>query len=155
MKNKNRQKKSQQKAKRAINKIKLLLSNNIIKIRKNDFLEQFMLCETACKIIIQDYYKEKGKQVKEKDIKLHMGTIKSAMKYAGYCIDEKLLATIFKSNTQRGNKSCKELRDSIAHGMHIEDIKEVADRYYLLSSKMQQFLEYICDAPNRNIKKAS
>ena len=155
MRENNRQRKTQQRVKRKVGKIEKLLSNETIRNTKNEFLEKFMICETACKAIISDYNKGTAKKVADRDIKLHMAVIEAAVKYAGYSIAKETLAAVFGSSEKRNAKSCKKLRDGIVHSMSAEDIQEVVNRCPLLFSEMQVFLDCIHNAPTAQTAKIS
>lgn len=153
MKEENRQRKIQQRVKRKIGKIEELLSNGATRSTKNEFLEKFMICETACKAIISDYNQGKKKKTADRDIKLQIQIIEAAIKYAGYSIKKETLTAIFGSTEKRNEKSCKKLRDGIVHSMSAEDIQEVVNRHTLLLSEMQIFLDCIHNAPTAQTTK--
>lgn len=155
MKEESRQRKTQKRVKRKIGKIEKLLSNGATRNTKNEFLEKFMICETACKAIISDYNKGKAKKIADRDIKLDMRVIEAAIKYAGYSIKKETLGAIFGSSDKRNEKSCKKLRDGIVHSMSAEDIQEVVKRHTRLFSEMQIFLDCIHNEPTVQATKTS
>lgn len=143
MRKKNLQTNIKNKAKRKLRKINTTLSTGSNRATKNDFLEKFMLCEVAIKSLIADYYAETGKKTKPEEIKLSLPTIKAALKFAGYSINQPNLEAVFGPSVKRNSKSCKKLRDAIVHSLQSEDIQEVASRSVSLNREMDTFLTLV------------
>ena len=146
MRQKNMQKKEQKKVARKLRKIETTLENKAYATAKNDFVELFFICEVVIKSLINSYNQAKGKKVAERDIRLDMNVIRATMRYFGYSIDDAILVAVFGSETTRNRKTCKKLRDGIAHTMSSEDIIEVFNRRNYLHFCMTQFLNHIREA---------
>lgn len=146
MKKKDQKKEIQKYTMKKLQEIDAFLAQKEVRQIKNDFLEKYMISETACKVIILQYQKATGKKSKKaglKGIELQMKTIKAAIKFAGYPISDSMLDIIFGASEKRNQKSCKKLRNAIVHMMSVKDIQEVVDRHETLNAEMQQFLEII------------
>lgn len=119
---------------------------------KNDFIEQFVLCEMECKDAMLQCWHDNGKKLDKTDteaIKLFPNVIKNSLgPDTEYGFTEDFLLRLFggkdnKSNPYKtkGCYSAKILRDKITHELLITAIDEVFDRREELSNLMSAFLE--------------
>lgn len=111
---------------------------------RHKFLDEFVLCEIACKAVVSMYRKNNRTFTSERDLKLDMKEIPAAMKYAGYSIDNDVLNVIFAGSgpyRKRGTKSTKQLRNAIIHNLSEPDIQEMRNRYEYLHNVMNTFLD--------------
>ena len=118
-------------------------AKNILREGRNremidSFLEKYFQCELVCVEMIKDYRTDKKDD--DKDIKIIVQTIKSAMNHIGIHVDDLLLNNLFSSNKKSGQRSAKKLRDGIVHELSKEAIREVINRYYELNTYMDEFL---------------
>lgn len=120
-----------------------LLSNSQVRRNKNIFLEKYMQCELACKLLLVGYHqkKESQKTVEYKEEKIRFLSVKAACQDAGVTVPEDVIRRVFSSDDKRGAKSAKKLRDSIVHEMSVQDIKEVNQRFTDLCEDMDAFLD--------------
>lgn len=106
-----------------------------------DFIKKFILCEIACKYIVESYKHHKKELKQGQYITLDMRYIPSAITLYQYEIHKHVLSQVFSSANKRGKKSCKKLRDGM-HAMSEYDIDEVCDREQELHRSMDEFLSY-------------
>lgn len=120
-----------------------LLSNSQVRRNKNIFLEKYMQCELACKLLLVDYHQKKAspKTVEYKEGKIRFSSVRAACQDAGVTVPEDVIKRVFSSADKRGSKSAKKLRDSIVHEMSVQDIKEVNQRFTDLCEDMDAFLD--------------
>jgi hypothetical protein len=134
------------KLKKEIEKKLAMMEKNLTdreKVRmRREFVDQFVLCEVACKKVQRAYLKAEKKEQKGYE-KLHMGVIPKAMAWAGVDITRAELDELFYSRGSyclRGTKSAKMLRDGAVHEHNEYDIQEISDRFEELTGKMDAFL---------------
>lgn len=135
--------KSRTSAKKRFQQIEALLSNPTIKANKDSFLEKYMKCELACKLIIIEYKADKKETVSYESVKMQYQVIVAACHHVGLSIADDALRRLFSASDQRGHCSAKKLRDAIVHKLSINDIKEVDSRFIALDSDMDAFLSSI------------
>lgn len=112
-----------------------------MQVRKT-FINKFVLCEIACKHIIEAYKRHKKDLKPGEYVTLDMRSIPSALNDYGYDIPKHILSDIFSGGKKRGSKSAKKLRDGIMHAMNEDDLNEIIDREDFLHSRMDEFLKY-------------
>ena len=115
---------------------------------KDEFIEKFVLCETATKAALKYYYDRKGTPKKFTEIDLNLSSVNSALNDLQYSFDRELTKKMFKSKMKRGSRSAKDLRHRIVHSLSIKDIQEVVDRKEELFKIMDGYLE-IFDFDNK------
>ena len=130
-------------AKKRIQQVDTLLSNPTTRAKKDSFLEKYMKCELACKLIIMEYNAAKKKTISYKDVKMQIQVIIAACRHVGLSISNDVLYRLFSSSEKRGQRSAKILRNDIVHSLSINDIKEVDSRFMALDSDMDVFLRSI------------
>ncbi len=123
----------------------MVLANAQYMQAKDEFLSMFVLCEIACKSVIEQYKKAINETVELNSIKLDMRSIPPAFSLFQYEIEKHILSSIFGASKKRGKKSAKKLRDGIVHNLSEEDIKEVMDRKEELLEHMNAFLKTIAE----------
>ena len=132
--------KSRTLAKKRIKQIEAVLSNSTTKANKDSFLEKYMKCEVACKLIIVEYEISKRKPISYDEVKMHFQVIVAACRHVGLSISDDILRRLFSSSDKRGHCSAKTLRNAIVHSLSTNDIKEVNSRFTTLNSDMDAFL---------------
>ena len=108
------------------------------------FVDKFILCEVACKLVLQAYHKSEGNEVALKDEKLIMNSILAAMKWAKMDFTKEELEAMFSSQgklKKRGSKSAKMLRHGSMHEHNEQDILEIVSRFDELDHMMDAFLD--------------
>ena len=75
--------KSRTSAKKRIQQIEALLSNPTTKTKKDSFLEKYMKCELACKLIIIEYKAAKKETVSYETVKMQYQVIAAACHHVG------------------------------------------------------------------------
>lgn len=106
------------------------------------FIIKFILCEVACKHIVEAYKKQEKSLKPGQYITLDMRHIPAAMSMYEYSIPRHLLSEVFSGNKKRGTKSCKKLRDGILHALDENDLDEIISREDALHKSMDDFLKY-------------
>lgn len=127
-------------AKKRIQQIEVLLSNATVKANMDSFLNKYVLCELACKLIIMEYKAAKKQSLPYNDIKMQTQVIVAACHHVCLKVSDEVLRRLFSSADKRGSYSAKKLRDAIVHSMSINDIKEVNTRSIELHADMDAFL---------------
>ena len=125
-----------------LEKVKALMENPTKMQKRKDFINKFVLCEIACKHIVEAYKIHKKDLKPGEYITLDMRHIPAAMALYGYNIPKHVLSDVFGSGKKRGHKSAKKLRDRIMHAMNEDDLNEVIDREKFLHERMDEFLGY-------------
>lgn len=110
---------------------------------KNAFLEKFILCEIAIKIILTNYYKNIGEEKKVESVEMGLTTIKAALKLAGYAPDDDMLNKMFLAKRARGQRSARDLRNGIVHDLSVNDIQEVVNRREELNQLLDGFFAFL------------
>lgn len=125
-----------------VEKVKTLMEDSTMMQKRRDFINKFVLCEIACKHIIEAYKRHKKDLNPGEYITLDMRHIPAAMTLYGFSIPKHVLSDVFGSGKKRGQKSAKKLRDGIMHAMNEEDLNEVIDREEFLFRRMEEFLNH-------------
>ena len=94
----------------------------------NQFIDLFVVCESTIKLILKEYYKANNQQISDKYTKLNLNSIKPALNYFAYNYDEDTISHLFGSNSKKGEKSLKILRNEILHGANTSAIDELTTR---------------------------
>lgn len=131
--------------KNASNKLKkaqLLMEDDMRMQKRKAFINKFVLCEIACKHIIEAYKRHKKDLKPGEHVTLDMRFIPAALNAYGYDIPRHILSDIFSGGKKRGSKSAKKLRDGIMHAMNEDDLTEIVDREDFLHNRMDEFLKY-------------
>ena len=110
---------------------------------KDQFVEQFILCEIGIKTILSFYYKNRGEEKAIENLEMPITTIKAALKDAKITIDDDTINKMFKAKQKRGARSARDLRNGIVHDLNVRDIQEVIDRKKELLSIMEIFIKKI------------
>ena len=129
-----------------INSIMEDLSAEEMRETRDQFIEKFILCEIAYKIVLKKALIINDEFTTDNRMTLRIPQIISVLKLAGYEIEDDMLRKLFQTTEQyglRGSKSAKLLRNGLEHGMNINDIKEIIERKEELFSLMEDFLEII------------
>ena len=130
-----------QKAQDKLFKAKTILENIAICTAKNDFIEKFILCEVAYKILLKEYKINRNEPYTKENLTLKMNQIQSVLKFFNIEIESNTLNRIFSSKEKlRGQNSAKLLRNGIIHSLDNGDILEVFHRQNELHSYMNSFL---------------
>lgn len=108
---------------------------------KDKFIETFILCEIATKVVLAYYYKVNDKEKNIEDIELGLNSIKPALRLAQYEITDDVLEKMFKAKKKRGERSARDLRNGIVHNLTVKDIQEVISRKDELFSLMDGYLK--------------
>ena len=132
--------KSRTLAKKRIKQIEALLSNPTTRASKESFLEKYIKCELACKLIIVEYETAKKKTVSYDEVKMHFQVIVAACHHVGLSVSDDILRRLFSTSEKRGHRSAKTIRNAIVHKLSVNDIKEVNSRFTALDSDMDAFL---------------
>lgn len=122
-----------------------LMSNSLKNEKRIAFLNKFVLCEIACKHIVEAY-KRQTKALKPSEyITLDMRHIPAALTMYEYSIPLHILNDVFGGSgkyKKSGTKSAKKLRDGIMHAMSENDLAEIMEREEFLNDRMDSFLKH-------------
>lgn len=131
-------------AKKRYKSAKQLEENKTFTEERKNFIDKFTLCDVTCKTYVENYKKVKKNKDDGSEISfnLDMRTIPAALQCFGLDIPKHKLTPIFGAGKQRGQKTCKKLRDGIVHAMNEGDIIEMHERYNELMNYMNIFLRY-------------
>lgn len=138
---------------KALTKKETFIKSQEQTVCRHQFLDEFVLCEIACKAVVSMYRKNNKTFTSEKDLKLDMKEIPAAIKYAGYNIDNDVLNVIFAGSgnyRKRGTKSAKQLRNAIIHNLSEPDVLEMCNRYEYLHNMMNTFLDCFRNSVHRD-----
>ncbi len=119
-----------------------IISNQVKMGKCIKFINKFILCEIACKHIVEAYKRQEKSVKPGQYITLDMRHIPAAMSMYEYFIPKHLLSEVFSGNKKRGTKSCKKLRDGILHALDENDLDEIVSREDALHKSMDEFLKY-------------
>lgn len=111
------------------------------------FLEKFILCEVGIKKALGSYYKNHGEEKAVEDINMPMDHITNALTEAGFDISGIDLNKMFRKNNKRGERSARDLRNSIVHDMSVNDIHELVDRWDEIEAMLDDFLAMLVREP--------
>ena len=125
----------------------ITLENNELYIEERRlFIDKFTVCDYTCKAYVENYIiskkSNKGKKIQPE---LNMRLIPNALKYFDVHIDERLLSNVFGSETAKGRRTCKKIRNGIVHAMKQSELEELHERYCELMNYMDEFLKYFVD----------
>lgn len=111
----------------------------------HDFIDKFILCELACKHIVEAYKKYRKTYNPKAFITLHMNSIVAAFELYEYPIRKHELSGVFGAAgiyKKNGTRSPKVLRDCVMHTFKSSAIDEIVERSEELDELMTRFLEY-------------
>lgn len=131
---------------RKIQDINAKLSEHGVRDSRDQFLEKFVICETAYKIVLKKYLQVKKQYTSDGQMRIQLSQVKAALKNAGYSFDEDLMERLFSGSgiyTVSGQKSARLLRNGIEHEMNVNDLQEVHDRLASLFADMDSFITWI------------
>ena len=131
------------KASKRLSALETIVADESMKRSKDDFLERFMICECVYKTLLKSYNANRGAKVADGDLRLNYTEIRKVLDYYNVKLEEDTHKAIFSSTGQyckRGTMSAKKLRDSIAHSMNENSIKEAEKRFEELMGLMDAFL---------------
>ncbi len=121
----------------------------------DSFKNKFNICESAYKIILAEYQKEKKHGKFKEKLKINMKQVPAALNFAGYTFGSELLNELFGSKSKvSGCKTVKKLRDSITHGINEKSVTEIRNRNKELFGYMDSFLDVIKEFDNADDKMA-
>ena len=144
-KSKNTSMKSQNRKKRASTRIRQVqdkLNSGNSRHHVNTFLEKYFLSEIATKEMLVGYQTAKGEHLEYGKAEMHYDDIKNAFKHYNLGLSEELIKRLYLGKAPKGVKrSAKKLRDSLVHGMTVQNITEVDDRYNQLITDLDAFLK--------------
>lgn len=126
-----------------VNSRKNFLDREGYRAVKNSFLEKFILCEIAIKIILTYYYMNIGEKKEVESVEMGLTTIKAALKLAGYVPDDDMLNKMFLAKQSRGQRSARDLRNRIVHDLSVNDIQEVVNRRVELNQLLDDFFAFL------------
>lgn len=110
-----------------------------------ELIEKYIVCEVCYKALLMSYRTDKGKSTKESDQKINFSEVKSVLHYFHYPVREDIIRKILSSETKKGKKSMKILRDQILHNMSAPAVKEAVERQDELHRAMDFFLNLFRD----------
>jgi len=125
-----------------LEKVKILMDDATKMQKCQEFINKFILCEIACKHIVEAYKKHKKSLKPGEYITLDMRHIPAAMTEYKYAIPKYVLSDVFGSCKNDDSKSAKKLRDGIMHAMSEDDLNDVIRREEFLHGRMDEFLSY-------------
>lgn len=131
------------KAKAELERIEKIYMNQKSRMLIDEFKNKFLMCECTYKIILKEHQKYKGKNIKDKCLKIAMTQAPYALNFAGYDFEKDLLTKLFGAEEHIGRKSVKKIRDALTHNPNNIDIEELETRKEELFEYMDEFLEKI------------
>lgn len=141
-----------------LSKMKANLENQEAVWLRWQFVDKFILCEVACKMVMNAYHDAKNQKIALKDETLNMKVIPAAMKWAELDFTKEELDALFSGQgdyMKRGTKSAKLLRHGSMHEHNENDIQEIVDRFAELDAMMDDFLDRIHRAEEKIAQKKS
>lgn len=130
------------KAKSELDRLQGLLSDRMAMELVEQFKSKFSVCEIVYKIILEEHqFRKKGERPSRMIIS--MNQVPFALEFAGYNFDKNLLSKLFASKTRVGNRSAKDLRNSLTHSLKQSAVNELTERFAELNGYMDAFLEVI------------
>jgi hypothetical protein len=129
-----------------IQDINAKLNEDGVRDSRDQFIERFIICETAYKIVLKKYLQVNNKYISDGNMIIQLTQVKTALKKAGYTLDKGLMERLFSGSgnyTVSGQKSARLLRNGIEHEMNVDDLQEVHDRLASLVTDMDSFITWI------------
>ncbi len=129
-----------------LNDINSKMNEKGIRDARDKFIEKFILCETAYKIVLKKYLQINKRYKSDGEMKIQLTQVKFALLSAGYTVDIGLLDRLFSGSGKyrnQGDKSARLLRNGIEHEMNVKDLQEVKDRQVSLHNDMDTFLSLL------------
>lgn len=119
------------------------LNETEVRVTRDAFIEKFIICETIYKMVLKKYLKVNNSFISDESMKIQLTQVKSALRRAGYVLDDSLIDRIFSGSgiyVVQGTKSAKKLRDGVEHEMNMKDLQEIVDRKIKLFADMDSFI---------------
>lgn len=84
-----------------IQDINAKLNEDGVRVSRDQFIEKFIICETAYKIVLKKYLQVNNKYTSDGKMRIQLTQVKTALKNAGCTLDEGLMERLFSGSARQ------------------------------------------------------
>ncbi len=104
------------------------------------FIEKYIVCEICYKALLLSYRTENQKETAESTLTVNIQEAQKVLRFYNYEFDESVVERLFSSESHKGIRSSRTLRNLILHKLSESAILEVVQRSQELHQDMDLFL---------------
>lgn len=105
-----------------------------------EFLDEFAVCETGYKVLLQRYLESAGEKVDWDKLAINGASVRHVLQYAGITLDDQTRKTIFNKYRDKTHElQAKGLRNNLAHEPKENDLALLTNRFDELMAAMRTF----------------
>lgn len=135
------------KAKKELERLENLYTNQDIVEKIDNFKNTFLKCEIVYKILLKKYLSDcNNNSFNDEYLVIDARKLGAVLNHFGYNYDSYIMKQLFSGNKKVGEKSVKILRNDLTHKVSQSDSNELTNREEELYGYMNYFLDLIRNA---------
>lgn len=107
------------------------------------FMSKFAAVESAYKIMLLNYLRDKGQQESFENLKIESPQVQIVLKYYGISLSDSDRDNIFNGRQAKGRRKARGLRNSLAHRPNVDALSELDSKKNQLFASMDALVEAI------------